>query len=583
MKCEIRILFLTMLLAGMMQVPAANGQEECNYSVTAEEAFEHVNAFIISYPIIAYENLNGASVDPEPLELYDINGQKLLYEFSVYENNEVIGKIDVAANKTLGRPIQMIKPDPRPFNSTETMEKSVEVANNKYPDGEIKSTKMVAYHYDQDRGAMTIIKDKTGNEHRIFVDAYTLDVVEDKPATETEPGVWSGVSSIYEQRLEYGIDENLKEWQKIDEFTRSVEKEAANKGICISVPVTPEDYWNSEINNVDYDYYNYFFGLNSYGNNVIARHGKPPVLKTDDQKASWNSSLEELGNSIKDTFASEYLYPHGEVVTCGANEKGYFVILFKYGNVNKSLMNNIYYRIDNAANMGIRGIPVEFGYGTYREQIVLGQDGRYYEFGESTRNLSESDIHAIEEYMKRKPINVEGNIVAYGKIPLLKDSKEIDSWQDKLFLIKSNSENEILPYDKRGQVITYDVELTRLGVGVNETLLPDEKTTVIKEIYRFIDEEARKQNITGVPVVFYQETFVNLTTTEDTGTNKETTNLSESEDENTLKINNSIKSESDNDSSSYGSKSSEISSIPGFGFFGSLTCLYGRWKLRRWI
>lgn len=583
MKCEIRILFLTMLLAGMMQVPAANGQEECNYSVTAEEAFEHVNAFIISYPIIAYENWNGASVDPEPLELYDINGQKLLYEFSVYENNEVIGKIDVAANKTLGRPIQMIKPDPRPFNSTETMEKSVEVANNKYPDGEIKSTKMVAYHYDQDRGAMTIIKDKTGNEHRIFVDAYTLDVVEDKPATETEPGVWSGVSSIYEQRLEYGIDENLKEWQKIDEFTRSVEKEAANKGICISVPVTPEDYWNSEINNVDYDYYNYFFGLNSYGNNVIARHGKPPVLKTDDQKASWNSSLEELGNSIKDTFASEYLYPHGEVVTCGANEKGYFVILFKYGNVNKSLMNNIYYRIDNAANMGIRGIPVEFGYGTYREQIVLGQDGRYYEFGESTRNLSESDIHAIEEYMKRKPINVEGNIVAYGKIPLLKDSKEIDSWQDKLFLIKSNSENEILPYDKRGQVITYDVELTRLGVGVNETLLPDEKTTVIKEIYRFIDEEARKQNITGVPVVFYQETFVNLTTTEDTGTNKETTNLSESEDENTLKINNSIKSESDNDSSSYGSKSSEISSIPGFGFFGSLTCLYGRWKLRRWI
>lgn len=583
MKCEIRILFLTMLLAGMMQVPAANGQEECNYSVTAEEAFEHVNAFIISYPIIAYENLNGASVDPEPLELYDINGQKLLYEFSVYENNEVIGKIDVAANKTLGRPIQMIKPDPRPFNSTETMEKSVEVANNKYPDGEIKSTKMVAYHYDQDRGAMTIIKDKTGNEHRIFVDAYTLDVVEDKPATETEPGVWSGVSSIYEQRLEYGIDENLKEWQKIDEFTRSVEKEAANKGICISVPVTPEDYWNSEINNVDYDYYNYFFGLNSYGNNVIARHGKPPVLKTDDQKASWNSSLEELGNSIKDTFASEYLYPHGEVVTCGANEKGYFVILFKYGNVNKSLMNNIYYRIDNAANMGIRGIPVEFGYGTYREQIVLGQDGRYYEFGESTRNLSESDIHAIEEYMKRKPINVEGNIVAYGKIPLLKDSKEIDSWQDKLFLIKSNSENEILPYDKRGQVITYDVELTRLGVGVNETLLPDEKTTVIKEIYRFIDEEARKQNVTGVPVVFYQETFVNLTTTEDTGTNEETTNLSESEDENTLKINNSIKSESDNDSSSYGSKSSEISSIPGFGFFGSLTCLYGRWKLRRWI
>jgi hypothetical protein len=583
MKFEIRILFLTMLLAGMIQVPAVNAQKENNYSVTSEEAFEHVNAFIISYPSIAYENWNGASVDLEPLELYDINGQKLLYEFSVYENNEVIGKIDVAANKTLGRPIQMIKIDPGPFNSTEAVEKSMEVANNKYPDGEIKSTKMVAYHYDQDRGAMTVIKDSTGNEHRIFVDAYTLDVVEDKPATETEPGVWSGVSSIYEQRLEYGIDENLKEWQKSDEFTRSVEKEAANKGICISVPVTPDDYRNSEINNVDYDYYNYFFGLNSYGNTVIARYGEPPVLKTDDQKESWNSTLEELGNNIKDTFASEYIYPHGEVVTCGANEKGYFIILFKYGNVNKLLMNNIYYRIDNAANIGIRGIPVEFGYGTYREQIELGQEGRYYEFGESTRNLSESDIHAIEKYVKRKPTNIEGNIVVYGKIPLLKDSKEIDSWQDKLLLIKSNSEKEILPYEERGQVITYKVELTRLGVGVNETLPIEEKTTIVKKIYRIIDEEARIQNITGVPVVFYQEEFVNLTTTKDTGTIEDITNLSASEDENTLKSNNSIKSESDNDSSLYGGKLNEISSTPGFGFLGSLTCLYGGWKLRRRI
>jgi hypothetical protein len=246
-------------------------------------------------------------------------------------------------------------------------------------------------------------------------------------------------------------------------------------------------------------------------------------------------------------------------------------------------MNNIYYRIDNAANIGIRGIPVEFGYGTYREQIELGQEGRYYEFGESTRNLSESDIHAIEKYVKRKPTNIEGNIVAYGKIPLLKDSKEIDSWQDKLLLIKSNSEKEILPYEERGQVITYKVELTRLGVGVNETLPIEEKTTIVKKIYRIIDEEARIQNITGVPVVFYQEEFVNLTTTKDTGTIEDITNLSASEDENTLKSNNSIKSESDNDSSLYGGKLNEISSTPGFGFLGSLTCLYGGWKLRRRI
>lgn len=50
---------------------------------------------------------------------------------------------------------------------------------------QLKSTKMIVYNYPS-IGAMTLVKDKTtGDEYRIFVDAYTLDEVEDKPATET--------------------------------------------------------------------------------------------------------------------------------------------------------------------------------------------------------------------------------------------------------------------------------------------------------------------------------------------------------------------------------------------------------------
>ena len=54
----------------------------------------------------------------------------------------------------------------------------------------------------------------TGNEYRIFVDAYSLDIVEDETATETEPGVWS----IYEHRLKNGVEEHLKEWQESDQL-----------------------------------------------------------------------------------------------------------------------------------------------------------------------------------------------------------------------------------------------------------------------------------------------------------------------------------------------------------------------------
>ena len=85
---------------------------------------------------------------------------------------------------------------------------------------------------------MTIVKDKTtGDEHRIFVDAYTLDVVPDKPATETEPGIWS----IYEQRLKNGIDNNLRHWQKSDELAKSIEQTAVNKGVSINAAVTEEN------------------------------------------------------------------------------------------------------------------------------------------------------------------------------------------------------------------------------------------------------------------------------------------------------------------------------------------------------
>jgi hypothetical protein len=95
---------------------------------------------------------------------------------------------------------------------------------------------MVVYCYPS-IGAMTVVKDKaTGDEHRIIVDVYTLDVVPDKPATEKEPGIWS----IYEKSSKNGLDENLKKWQGSDQFTKYIKQETADKGVNISVPITEE-------------------------------------------------------------------------------------------------------------------------------------------------------------------------------------------------------------------------------------------------------------------------------------------------------------------------------------------------------
>ncbi|WP_440946863.1 C39 family peptidase [Methanosarcina sp. T3] len=116
------------------------------------------------------------------------------------------------------------------------MKKSIEIAKSKYPEGEIKSTKMVVYSYSE-IGAMIIVKDKkTEEEHRIFVDVYTLEVVPDEPATETKRGIWS----IYEQRLKNGIDENLKVWQESNDLTTSIKQKANSMKINITAPIAEE-------------------------------------------------------------------------------------------------------------------------------------------------------------------------------------------------------------------------------------------------------------------------------------------------------------------------------------------------------
>lgn len=179
------------------------------------------------------------------------------------KNNNIIGKIDIGADKTLGQSVQVIEFNPEPFDASEAMKKSIEIARNKYPDGEVKSTRMVVYSYPS-IGAITAVKDKTTeNEHRIFVDVYSLNEVEDKPPTETEIGVWS----MYEQVSKNEIDKNLKEWNESDQRTKSVDKEATGIGINIFTSITEEKMEKLIVN----------AGVASTGTSVnlnVPRHGQ---------------------------------------------------------------------------------------------------------------------------------------------------------------------------------------------------------------------------------------------------------------------------------------------------------------------
>jgi hypothetical protein len=204
-------------------VPAMGAESDDKYDVSIVNAFEHADAHVAYFSVtdaLEFEDWKDAYIDPQPVEFYDINGKKLYYLFSVYDNKQLIGRIEVNANKTLGYSVQAFEFDPTPFDQNKAMDQSIKIANDNYPSGEIQSTQMVVYSYPK-FGAMTLVSDKTtGDKHRVIVDAYSLELIPDKELTEEEPGIWS----VYDNISEEEAGGNVAKWEEGAEIAQAMEK-----------------------------------------------------------------------------------------------------------------------------------------------------------------------------------------------------------------------------------------------------------------------------------------------------------------------------------------------------------------------
>jgi len=194
------------------------GEEDKN-NVLASKAFKQASRYmdlVVRIGLSGLEDWQGATINPEPVVLYDINGEKLFYEFSVEKDTEMVGTMKVSANKVLGSPVHTFEIGPRLWKPEEAIQKSIKVANNDYPSGKIKSAKLVVYSYPK-VGVMTVVQDKnTGETHRIFVDATTNEIIPDKAPTETE----RGVISIYNQLSKEKKVKNVAKWKDSDKVNK---------------------------------------------------------------------------------------------------------------------------------------------------------------------------------------------------------------------------------------------------------------------------------------------------------------------------------------------------------------------------
>lgn len=182
-------------------------------------------------------------------------------------------------------------------------------------------------------------------------------------------------------------------------------------------------------------------------------------------------------------------------------------------------------------------------------------------------------------------------IAAYGSIPAFTTSEERDQWIGNLSKImeevSGNFDQEMSKYFyPNGPVTGCGVTIDGvLQVGINKSKTVDKP--FMDEIYQIFDSKASRMGIKEVPVVFvHEDNPIPLAEVEPVA--KETANSSTLGNKNTIELNNSSnsssglnKGSSSNMSNSVGNKSNKTNSSPGFGLLGSLTCLYGGWRLRK--
>lgn len=147
-------------------------------SVSSDVALQSANAAIKEF--VSRNALNntwkGATANSDPEVIFDMNGEKLFYLFSVENNGKRIGEIKIAASKVVGASIVTIGPGAKPIDLNEIRTKANEIVNQKYNNATINSIDLVCYDYPDIGGLVKFTVSGTEN-HSFVIDAYDLSLI----------------------------------------------------------------------------------------------------------------------------------------------------------------------------------------------------------------------------------------------------------------------------------------------------------------------------------------------------------------------------------------------------------------------
>lgn len=170
-------------------------------------------------------------------------------------------------------------------------------------------------------------------------------------------------------------------------------------------------------------------------------------------------------------------------------------------------------------------------------------------------------------------------LATYGKLPEIPASRQENEWLEALLGVVDAAAPEIDTYTANGPVAWYGICLdNRINVAISENMSVDE--TFFAGVYRIFDEEAKKQGIDEVPVVFVKNDPGKLVGV--LGGIEEEGGVRESSDIGAGEPLDAGKPAAAGESGNSSGNGTGIQSIPGFGLPGGLIiCLSVLFMLKR--
>ncbi|MCX9010790.1 MAG: C39 family peptidase [Candidatus Methanoperedens sp.] len=229
-------LFTFIGLAGSMGEPASGYKEE-DYYVQTEKALEHAKVKMMDFVLSdtpGLEGWKGASINPTPLILYDLNGKKLYYEFSVEKDGKVVGRMKVGASTVLGNSVKTFELGPRKWNGTLAVGKAKEIVQKQYPNSEIRSVQLIVYSYPKIGVMVTTYDMVSGKENTTIMDVSSYSIISNvADITAIREGA-SVAWSLYDHMSIEDRKQGIEKWKKYNNAVNKTKEKLKSLGFDLN-------------------------------------------------------------------------------------------------------------------------------------------------------------------------------------------------------------------------------------------------------------------------------------------------------------------------------------------------------------